>query len=201
MKISISLLSVLLVLALTSCAPTGAASTTNAASNAQRNTESAQNNTAAENSGSEDSELQNPAVIELGETAKFSNWEVTPESFVIATEVSSSYITFSPDEGNRYFVSEMTVKNVGKEAALFLPPIYNTNKDLRITVWFDNEYEFSSATLLAHTEDLHSKTLNPLTSKTGILAFQLPIEVIEDTEKSLVMRISLGKDFVDYSIR
>jgi len=133
-----------------------------------------------------------------GDTVDIGNWRITFDSYEISDSIKAKFGSFVPDEGNMYFIAYLTVSNRGKNADTFLQS-FSVNTDIRMKAIYEGEYEFSSTNLLAHDEDLHDKMLNPLSSKSGIVAFSMPEEVV-DSPESLVIRFILHKDSVDFSL-
>ena len=140
------------------------------------------------------------ALLQTGDTAAIGNWEITLDGVQAQDKISddTGFGSFVPDEGNTYQVVSMTIKNVGTAIDSFLP-MFSTNEDLRVRMIFDGTYEYSATTLLMG-DDLMSAALNPLTTKSGILAFSLPNEVMESTEP-LTLKFFNDDETVEFQIR
>lgn len=158
--------------------------------------------------GEDDSEKEDgdkPDVIpdgflSVGESSELGNWEIVVTDFEITPEiVSSEYTSFSPDDGNQYAVVSVSITNNGKESDRFLPS-FALNSDVSATIHYAGEYEFSPTVLLGYDSELHDTYLNPLSTKSGCISFEIPESVVESSE-SLVITFSQGRDSVTYSLR
>ena len=122
----------------------------------------------------------------IGDTVNIDDWEITVNSVEITDKVTNkTYGTvttyFSPEEGSKYVVFNISIKNIGSEINSFLPS-FSVGDTITTKIEY-KEYSFKSTNLLAHSDELHATTLNPLSSKTGILAFEIADEVIEDFDE------------------
>lgn len=112
----------------------------------------------------------------VGDTIKTKNFEIIVNSVEAKSEIpNGNYTKFKPDEGNKYLTVNLTVKNVSKESATFLPYVGMT-KDLHAKIMYQ-DYEYSGTNLLGYSEDLHNSHLNPLSSKTGVIVFSVPSDI------------------------
>ena len=122
----------------------------------------------------------------LGETVTLDKWEITVNSAEAAERIeNSAYTSFTPDEGNVYIVVNVTIKNIDTNSATFLPS-FSMNKDIKAKLVY-GDYEFSTTNLLGYSEDLHNTTLNPLSSKTGVIAFSVTKEIADLSTLNLVI--------------
>jgi len=132
-----------------------------------------------DNSSKESSEENSkPESLKIGETAKTKNWEITVNSAEVVEEVKQNYGSFKPEDGSKYLVINVSVKNISKDPESFLPS-YGMGDDIRAKIKYQ-DYDFSSTNLLGYSEEMHDTILNPLSSKTGIIAFALANEVTEN---------------------
>lgn len=106
---------------------------------------------------------------------------------------------FDPDSGNQYAVVSMTVENTGKTSASFLPT-FSMNEDVSAKIIYNKDYEYSATQLLGYDLDLHDSSLNPLTSKSGNIAFEVPAAVVTGSE-SIVIVFSQGDDSIEFTLR
>lgn len=126
------------------------------------------------------------------------NWEITFNSFEVTEAISSGAFTeFKADDGNLYAVITLTVKNIGNEAHTFLP-LLEIGDDIGAKIVYQS-YEYSASSLIGYDDDLHYKQLNPLSSATGIIAFQIVKDVAESGELSLVL--SCGSKTLTYELK
>ncbi len=113
----------------------------------------------------------------IGDTVSVGDWNVTVNSFEFLDSIANGdYFSFNPDDGNKYAVANVTVKNVGSSSNTFLKSY--SAKD-GVSIKYDGQYTYSSTHLLGLDTDLHDQTLNPLTEFSGIIAFSVPNEVVE----------------------
>lgn len=137
--------------------------------------------------------------LAIGDSAVLGDWDIVVSDFYFTDKVENGeFFYYSPEEGSLYAVVSAQVTNNGKESGTFLPS-FSTNSDVRADIYYAGEYEYS-ASLLLMDEDLHNSILNPLTSKSGIIVFELP-EMIKESEETLALTFSAGKDKVTISLR
>lgn len=136
-----------------------------------------------ESSSEENSVEQN---FKIGETITTQKWEITVDSVNATEEIKEDYGGFKADEGNKYVVVNVSVKNIGKEADTFLPS-FGLSDDIHAKIMYE-DYEFSGTNLLGSDNDIHDAYINPLSTKSGIMAFSLASEIADKTnELSLVI--------------
>lgn len=140
------------------------------------------------------------SLLSIGDSSTLNDWAITVSNFYYTDKIDiSAYTFYQPDDGNQYAVAEVQVTNNGKESNTFLPS-FSTGNDVRAKIYYAGEYEYSSTVLLGVNEDLHDSTLNPLTSKDGIIVFSIPDTVVNG-EDSLVLTLSAGHDEISFSLR
>lgn len=124
--------------------------------------------------------------VNFGETITFNEWEITVNSADIMECIeTSSYTAFTPDKGNVYISVNLSIKNIDKNSASFLSS-FSIGKNFRAKLVF-GDYEFSPTNLIGYSEDLHDTVLNPLSSKTGIIAFSVTKEITDLESFHLVL--------------
>lgn len=138
--------------------------------------------------------------LSIGDSATLGNWEISVTDFYYADKIETSpYTYFHPDEGNQYAVVTAQVTNNGTQMDTFLPSI-NIGDDVWANLYYANKYEYSSSVLLGVDKDLHNASINPLISKTGIIAFSVP-NVVVNSNDSLSVTFSAGRDEITFSLR
>lgn len=138
--------------------------------------------------------------IAIGDSANLGDWKITVNSFEILEEISvSEYSCYTPDDGNKYAVIHATIANEGKEMGSFLPT-FSMQDDVRTSIFYDGDYEYSASVLMAYDADLHDSDLNPLSSKDGCIVFEIP-NVVVDGEGSLIIVFSKGVESVTFNLR
>jgi len=134
----------------------------------------------------------------LADPDALGDWEISVNSFEVTEAVSAGMFTeFKADDGNLYAVVTLTVKNVGNEAHTFLP-ILAIGDDITAKITYQ-DYEYSAATLIGYDDDLHYKQVNPLSSATGIIAFQIVKDVAQSGELNLVL--TCGSKTLTYELK
>ncbi|KAK9679475.1 hypothetical protein QE152_g39972 [Popillia japonica] len=75
------------------------------------------------------------------------------------------------------------------------------NEDVRSKILYQDKYEYSGTNLLGYGDDLHNKSLNPLTTLTGVLAFEVVDEAANSNSGELQLVFTLGKETVIYDLK
>lgn len=139
------------------------------------------------------------APLSVGESAELGNWSVSVTGFEFSTRIDNGYGYFEPGEGNQYGVVSASITNNGTEADSFLPS-FGFGDDVVSKIIYDGQYEYSSAQLLAYDADLHDEFLNPLSSASGVIVFELPESVVNGSE-SLTIDFTSGSDSIAFTLR
>lgn len=114
----------------------------------------------------------------MRETVTLNKWEITVNSAETTERIeNSAYTAFTPDEGNVYITANVTIKNTDTNSATFLPS-FSMGKEIKAKLVY-GDYEFSSTNLLGYSEYLHNTTLNPLSSKTGVISFSVTKDIAD----------------------
>ena len=136
----------------------------------------------------------------LGNSADLKDWSINVTDVKIVDSIAGSLGSFSPKEdGNTYVQVFVTVENTGKTADSFLPS-FCIGDDVNAKVLYSDGYEFTASNLLGYTNDLHDSTINPLSSKTGEIVYEIPSEVV-NSEEPLLLQFSSGNDTVAFNLR
>lgn len=208
-KLLTTLLLCTLTISITACGSTKKASepaTPNEPSVTESN--AAEDPTTAEESASieetttteETSAAGEGAPYALGNSADLKDWSINVTDVKIVDSIAGSLGSFSPkEEGNTYVQVFVTVENTGKTADSFLPS-FCIGDDVNAKVLYSDGYEFTASNLLGYTNDLHDSTINPLSSKTGEIVYEIPSEVV-NSEEPLLLQFSSGNDTVAFNLR
>ncbi|MCB7320148.1 DUF4352 domain-containing protein [Lacrimispora sp. 210928-DFI.3.58] len=137
--------------------------------------------------------------ISVGETGQLKDWNITVTSMEMLDSVDNGFGSFNPDEGNKYMLVTATVENAGKTSDTFLPS-FGMGDDVSVKVIYGDGYEFSITQLLGYDRDLINSTINPLSSKEGDMAFELPSSVVDSTEP-LIIEFRSGNDTLGFTLR
>lgn len=139
-------------------------------------------------------------IYNLGEAAQLKDWEITVTNTQIVDSISADYGSFTPnEEGNKFVQVFVTVENKGKQAGKFLPS-FGYGDDVSAKLLYGDGYEFTATQLLGYSNDLHDSTVNPLSSQSGEVAFEIPETVASATDE-LIISFSSGNDIVNYKLR
>lgn len=137
--------------------------------------------------------------FQIGDNSQLKDWAISVTDVKTVDSIKADYGSFSPEEGNKYLHLFVTVTNNGKTADTFMPTM-GFGDDVRAKVLYGDGYEFSASNLLGYSNEIHDSTVNPLSTKTGELAFAVPASVADGTEELLV-EFSSGNDTVVFKIR
>ena len=139
-------------------------------------------------------------IYNIGDSALLKDWTITVTDAQIVDSISSGYIVFSPkEEGNKFLQVYVTVENKGKQADNFLPS-FGLRDDVSAKVLYSDGYEFSATNLLGYDNELHDSSINPLSSQTGEIAFEIP-STVADSADELLIEFSSGNDKIKFKIR
>ena len=139
-------------------------------------------------------------VVDIGTKSSLGDWNITIDSFEWTDSIAADYAgSFKPDDGNQFAVVHTTVYNAGKSADIFLPS-YSSGADVKTKVLYGDGYEFSSSSLLGYSRDLHDTHVNPLSTTSGVIVFEIPNSVVDDSG-DLFIEFSASDCAVRYQLR
>lgn len=139
-------------------------------------------------------------IYNIGDTTTLKDWQLSVTDVQIVDSIAADYGSFSPnEEGNKYVQVFATVTNNGKQAGSFLPMI-GMGDDVSVKVFFGDGYEFVSTNLMGYSNDLHDSKVNPLSSQTGEIAFDVP-ETVASSQEELLIQFTSGNDSVKFKLR
>lgn len=139
-------------------------------------------------------------IYNIGDSASLKDWTISVTDAQIVDSIAADYGAFNPnEEGNKFIQVFVTVNNDGKQADNFLPSI-SMKDNVSAKVLYSDGYEFTATNLLGYSNDLHDSTINPLSSQTGEIAFEIP-STISDSEDELLIQFSSGNDLLKFKIR
>ena len=146
-------------------------------------------------------ELISSNEIGLSETGKLSTWAITVEKISFEDKISDNEFTaFTPDsEGNKFLSIALKVENIGKEADHFLPS-FSLSNDVNAKVLFGDGYEFSMTNLLGYEKNLANSTINPLSSQSGEIFFEVP-EKVYNSDELLILKFSVDQKTLKVKLR
>jgi len=142
--------------------------------------------------------------LKAGDMAKIGDWEITVESFTLEDRIGRPIGSISPaNDGEKYIAAHMTVKNIGKSGQTFLKSDPSSD-DIQAKIVYQDEYEYkpsSRASEYLPEERLHGLSFNPLTERSGFLAFTVIEEAVESIDSGMLkMTITQENESVEYLI-
>ena len=137
--------------------------------------------------------------IPIGQAATLNDWNITVDEMQIMPSVPDNYGKFDADEGNQYLLVSISVSNEGKEAGTFLKS-FGLSDDVSTLVIYGDGYEFSPTMLLGYSKSMVDSSINPLSSKSGDIAFEIPDSVADSTDE-LILQFTAGNSALHFKIR
>lgn len=124
-----------------------------------------------------------PEIVPAGETAALGDWEITVNALTTQENYSMSdseynLLYYEPDEGDIYYVVNLSVKNLGKQSGQFLPS-FRTSQNTAYLI-YGGEYQYDPSDLLGAQDVLIGTSVNPLSTCTGNLVFSVPKDISGD---------------------
>lgn len=156
-------------------------------------------NTNTESSANTSKPKTKTSKLQIGEEFEIGGANVVVTDFEIIDKITANYGAFTPDEGNKYAVVSLYIENEGTSAVDFLPTLA-LGDDTQAILSFKGNYDYVADYLMGYDEDIHGTKLNPLTSKSGIIAFQVP-DVVADSSDRLSLVIKAGSEKAEVIVR
>lgn len=148
----------------------------------------------------EKTEEQNENVYVIGETASLKDWSIVVTDFKIVDTINDNYGYFSPDsENGKYAQVFVTVTNNGKQSMTFLPS-FGLGDDVGTKLLYGDNYEFSATDLIGYSNEIHDAGLNPMSSQSGEVVFEIPDSVASSTDE-IIIQFTSGNDKVQFKVR
>lgn len=139
-------------------------------------------------------------IYNIGDSIELKDWRIVVTNMQIVESIAADYGAFNPnEEGNKYAQVFVTVTNNGKEADSFLP-IVGYGDDINVKMIYGDGYEFTATNLLGYDAELHDSMINPLSSKDGEIAFEIP-ESVANASDEMFIQFKSGNDTVKVKIR
>ncbi len=202
MKKKLLALGMCLSLALTGCSAATEQITEGLTEAAKDIAETAQEETNAEVAEEETEAEEAPEVetLKLGKSAKIGDWKVTVKKAQAKKLIrQSSYYVFKPTKGSTFICVSMKVQNKGKKEDTFLPKFGYEDEDNFATLYYE-DYEYKAGYLTSYDKDLMDESIKPLTTKNGIIVFEVPKKVAKKKGK-LTLKIGTTQDYVIYKLK
>lgn len=139
--------------------------------------------------------------LKLGKKGTTGNWKICVKKAEKKTQIKNgAYFVFKPEKGDQFISITATVRNNGKKKDTFLPKVGYKDKMLTATLYYKDKYEYQPMELLSYDKDLIGTSINPLTSKSGIIVFEVPKKVAK-SKKNLTLKIGTESDYLLYSLK
>ncbi len=176
----------------------GSSSASSVSSSAEASS-SASSSAASSEAEDENADSEEASNLAIGETGTLDNWSVTVTNFEFLDSVQNTFGEFTPEAGNKFGLVSLSITNNGKESSTFLPS-FGLNNDVQAIIVYGDGYEYSLTNLIGYENSIIDSTVNPLTSKEGAVAFELPQAVVDGTEP-LILKITKGSNELNISLR
>ena len=89
---------------------------------------------------------------------------------------------FNAHDGEKFVVLDVSVRNTGTRADRFIIP------SMIPSIVYAGEFTYRPVQLASHPDSLHGVSINPLSTRRGVIAFRIPDEVL-DSGRPLVFRV------------
>ncbi|MCH5252908.1 MAG: DUF4352 domain-containing protein [Lachnospiraceae bacterium] len=140
--------------------------------------------------------------LALGKKGTVGDWDIKVKKVSTTKKIKDGkYRYFESGKGNSFVYLNASARNNGKKAANFLPMVGYENTALTATLYYKGEYEYKPTQLLGYNKDLVSKSVKPLTTKSGVIAFKVPNKVAKAKKGELTLHIGLKNDYLVYSLK
>lgn len=137
-------------------------------------------------------EDQEPEPVFSPVSTTLSNWEISVNDYELLDSVDISLLyEYQANEGSQYCAVDLTAKNIGSEADIFLPLLAYGDCTVAHLKW--NGYTFSRSTMFLTGEEISMESLNPLVSTSGKVVFEIPNEAAT-SDLPLIFVISAGEE-------
>ena len=148
----------------------------------------------------DEAEGQNESVCSIGDAVSLKDWAIVVTDFKIVDTIDDDYGYFSPDsDGDKYAQVFVTATNNGKQSMTFLP-YCGFGDDVDAKLLYDDNYEFSATDLIGYSNEIHDAVINPLSSQSGEIAFEIPDSVASSTDE-IIIQFTSGNDKVQFKVR
>lgn len=138
--------------------------------------------------------------LSLGDKGTIDSWKVTVKKAEVKSQIrNGKYYVFKPEKGSKFICVTASVTNKGKEEATFLPRIGLSNKIITAQLYYE-DYEYKSSSLMNYDKDLLEKKIKPLTTKKGIITFEVPKKVAKQKNK-LILKIGTDSQKITYALK
>lgn len=123
------------------------------------------------------------------------DWKFTVKKISTKKKINTSKMIYiKPSNGNLFVLASVRVTNNGNKAATFLPS-YGTEDTVMAKLIYKDQYEYSPVILTGYSQNLISKSIEPLSKENGVVGFDVPKKVAKDL-KSCKIRIGTKSEAI-----
>lgn len=139
--------------------------------------------------------------LAMKKTGKVGDWKFTVKKLSTKKTIKTSkYMEAKASDGNLLVLASISVTNNGKKEATFLPRVGREDTMITAKLIYKDNYEYQPSTITGYDKDMAAKSINPLSKKSGVIAFDVPKKVAKDL-KSCQIRIGTKGEAVVYSAK
>lgn len=136
--------------------------------------------------------------LALKKTGTVGDWKIKASKITTKKKIkTSTYMEATADKGNLLVLVSMNITNNGKKAATFLPRVGRENTMVTAKLIYKDDYEYQPSSITSYNKDLIGKSIEPLSKKSGVVAFNVPKKVAKDL-KSCKIRIGTKSEAIVY---
>lgn len=148
----------------------------------------------------QESEAPEEQVLALGQKAKVGDWKFKVTKAQTKKQVKNGkYYVFRPGKGQQFIIISLAATNKGKKEGKFLPRMGYSNTMISAKLYYE-DYEYKATDLMSYDKDLLDKSIKPLTTEKGIVAFEVPKKVAKKKGK-ITLRIGTDNESVTYQLK
>lgn len=136
--------------------------------------------------------------LALKKTGTVGDWKFKVTKLAAKKKVKTSkYMEAKASDGNLLVLVSMSATNNGKKEATFLPRVGREDTMMTAKLIYKDQYEYQPSSITGYDKDITAKSIDPLSKKSGIVAFDVPKKVAKDL-KSCKIRIGTKGEAVVY---
>ena len=136
--------------------------------------------------------------VALKKAAKLGDWKFTVSKVTTKKKINTSkYMEATAKEGNLLVLASLSVTNNGKKKTAFLPRVGREDTMITATLIYKDGYEYQPSIITGYDKDIAGKEIDPLSKKSGVIAFDVPKKVANDL-KSCKIRIGTINEAIVY---
>lgn len=137
--------------------------------------------------------------LAMKKAGQVGDWKFTVKKLSTKKTIKTSkYMEAKASDGNLLVLATMSVTNNGKKEATFLPRVGREDTMMTAKLIYKDNYEYQPSSITGYDKDLAAKSVNPLSKKSGIIAFDVPKKVAKDL-KSCRIRIGTKSEAIIFT--